>query len=231
MPHSHETYEKAIQEDFPCRPLPEGSVLRKLGKDLTHLASRKKLLPVWGRDKEIHHLIEILGRKTKPNPIILGEAGVGKTALVEKLAQEIVEHPDGLPIWIRGSKIVEISYVAIASQGSSTWDEYLRNVRKAFEEAAAKPIILFIDEIHQLWAFPISISYIKPMLARGDVRIIGATTRQEYHRFLETESALMRRFYPVYLDEPSKEEIVCILQTLLPVYQQDYRLTCEDTNC
>ncbi|RMG67312.1 MAG: ATP-dependent Clp protease ATP-binding subunit [Calditrichaeota bacterium] len=221
--------EKEPTKATPTLRLPRSSILRNLGRDLTLLASKNKLLPVWGREKEVNQLIEILGRRTKPNPILLGEAGVGKTSLVEKLAQKIVQEPDQLPPWIAHSKIVEISYIAIATQKSSgSWDDYLRNVRQAFEEAARYGVILFIDEIHQLWAFPISFSHVKPMLARGAVRIIGATTPSEFHRFLETEAALARRFYPVFLSEPGREEVVKILHSLIPVYRKYYQLECPE---
>lgn len=226
MSISRIAYERAWLENFPVKPLTEG-LLAKLGRDLTVLAHANKLGPVWGREVEMQQMIEVLGRRTKPNPIILGEAGVGKTTLVEKLAQEIIQHAANLPYWVRGCKIVEISYVAIAGQSSQNWSEYLQNVRRAFEEATNKPIILFIDEIHQLWAFPISFAHVKPLIARGDVRIIGATTLAEYHKYLESDSALDRRFFPIHLEEPKLSEIPEMLKTLLPVYKRHYHVSCD----
>lgn len=224
-----EIAEKYLKEDFPGTPL-ESGILARMGRDLTVLAKKGKLPPIHGFTREVGQLTEILGRKTNPNPIVLGEAGVGKTTLVEKLAQTIIEQGTKLPHWLRSSKIVEISYVTLASATSTNWSEYLENIRRAFEEAKDKPIILFIDEIHQLWAFPISFSQVKPLISRGDVRIIGATTLSEYHRFLETESALNRRFFPVYLEEPDRAKIIEILHELAPFYEVEYGVPYDETS-
>lgn len=213
-----------FDEGFPYFPL-ESGMLARLGRDLTSLAKTNKLPPVYGFDTEVQQLIEILGRRTSPNPIVLGEAGVGKTALVQKLAQVIIEQGQNLPYWINCVKIIEVSYVSISSAASGSWSEYLDNVTKSFKEAAEKPIILFIDEIHQLFAFPISFSHVKPLIARGDVRIIGATTLMEYHRNLETDSALNRRFCPIHLDEPDAERVFNILCELAPHYEKDYQIS------
>jgi len=224
-----ELSQKYLDEGFPYYPL-EGGLLARMGRDLTSLAKLNKLPPIHGFDVEIQQIIEVLGRSTSANPIILGEAGVGKTALVEKLAQVIVENEKNLPFWINCVKIIEISYVALSATPTGNWGEYLERVKASFNEAAEKPIILFIDEIHQLFAFPVSFSHVKPMISRGDVRIIGATTLMEYHRYLETDRALNRRFSPIHIEEPNAERIFNILKELAPHYAADYHIAWDENS-
>lgn len=213
---------KYIEQGFPTTPLESTQILAKIGRDLTMLASKRKLPSIVGFEKEIGKLNEILIRSRRPNPIILGEAGVGKTALVEKMAQVIVNDSANLHYRVACSKIVEVSYVALTGVQSNSWSEYIHNITTAFNEAKRKPIIMFIDEIHQIWAFPISFSHIKPMIERGEVRIIGATTLLEYHRFLETDTALSRRFEPVYISEPDKRRVISILRNASGKISREY---------
>jgi len=219
-----ESAKRYREENFPIQPLEEG-LLARIGRDLTYMAHQGKLRPVYGFDDEIRQIIEILGKKTSPNVLILGEPGVGKTALVEKLAKIIACGPNQLPYWISCCKVIEVSYFAIAGTMASNWHEYLKSIVGAFNEASLLPIILFIDEIHQLWAFPISMSHVKPKIMRGDVRIIGATTVKEYHKFLESDRALCRRFAAVYLREPERERVFRILKTLSRYYQKEYSVS------
>ncbi len=209
------------------------SVLDKYGIDLTEQAKEGKLDPVAGRDKEIDRVVHILLRRTKNNPIIIGEAGVGKTAIIEGLAQEIVK--GSAPKDLLNRRIVQLDVASLVA-GASHRGEFEERLRSVIQETmlAAGKIILFIDEIHILMgaggegdAMNAS-NIIKPHLARGQLQIIGATTTSEYRKNFEKDKAFERRFQPVLAEEPSEEHAVEMLKVLKPKYEQFHKVTIDD---
>lgn len=198
-------------------------ILNELGNDLTISAKNGKLDPVIGRDKEIKRVIEILSRRTKNNPVLVGEAGVGKTAIVEGLARLIVS--GDIPNNLKNKKIISLD-MATTVAGTKYRGEFEERVRKIIKELEENDdIILFIDEIHTIVGAggaegAIDASNIfKPALARGKIRCIGATTIDEYKKFIETDSALERRFQKVSIDIPNKATVKDILLNLKPIYE------------
>ena len=183
------------------------NVLEKYGSDLTQLARSGKLDPVIGRDTEIRDVIRILSRKTKNNPVLIGEPGVGKTAIVEGLAQRIVrgDVPEGL----RDRMVFSLDMTALMAGASyrGQFEERLKAVLKKIRESEGK-IILFIDEIHTIVGAGKTEgssdagNMLKPMLARGELHCVGATTLDEYRKYMEKDAALERRFQPVLVDAP-----------------------------
>ena len=201
--------------------------LRAIGKytrSLTKLASEDKLDPVVGRDEEIGRIIQILSRRTKNNPILIGEAGTGKTAVVEGLAQRIAK--GDIPEFLRDKELVslDLGLLIAGTKYRGEVEERLNSIMKEIERAEGK-IILFIDEIHTIvgagaaeGAMDAS-NMLKPALARGELRAIGATTIKEYQKYIEKDPALSRRFQPVFVNEPSVEDAVAILRGLKEKYE------------
>ncbi len=207
--------------------------LERYSRELTRLAAEGKLDPVIGRDDEILRVIQILSRRTKNNPVLIGEAGVGKTAIVEGLAQKIVNND--VPEILMGKRVIELDLAAMVA-GSRFRGEFEERLKAAIEEVqrAHGEIILFIDEIHQVvgagaaqGALDAS-NMMKPALARGELQTIGATTLDEYRQYIEKDSALERRFAPVFVEEPSIEETIEMLRGLKARYEAHHNVTFTD---
>ena len=208
--------------------------LQKYSTDLTELAERGKLDPVIGREKEIRRVIQILTRRTKNNPVIIGEAGVGKTAIAQGLAQRIIA--GDVPDSVKGRKVISLDMGSMVA-GSKFRGEFEERLKAVMDEIrkAEGEIILFIDEIHQVvgagaaeGAIDAS-TMLKPALARGELQCVGATTLDEYRRYIEKNAALERRFQPVYVDEPSVEDTIEILRGLKPRYEAHHKITIADS--
>jgi len=207
--------------------------LEKYSRDLTTMAKAGKLDPVIGRDKEILRLIQILSRRTKNNPVLIGEAGVGKTAIVEGLAQKIATND--VPEILTGKRVISLDLGAMIA-GSRFRGEFEERLKAAIEEVQRSEgdIILFIDELHTVvgagaaqGAMDAS-NMLKPALARGELQCIGATTLDEYRKHIEKDAALERRFAPVYVDEPSVEETIQMLHGLRDRYEAHHKVTFSD---
>ena len=208
-------------------------VLEKYSRDLTQLAKEGRLDPVIGRDEEILRVIQVLSRRTKNNPVLIGEAGVGKTAIVEGLAQKIAD--DDVPEILMGKRVVSLDLAAMVA-GSRLRGEFEERLKAAIEEIqrAEGEIILFIDEVHNVvgaGAASGSIdasSMMKPALARGELQCVGATTLNDYRKYIERDSALERRFSPVYVEEPTVEETIEMLKGLRDRYEAHHKVTFAD---
>ena len=206
--------------------------LDEYSRDLTKLAAEGKLDPVIGREKEIQRVIQILSRRTKNNPCLIGEPGVGKTAVTEGLAQMIASGV--VPETIKGKRVVimDLSGMVAGSKYRGEFEERIKNVLKEVSEAG--DVLLFIDEIHTIigaggaeGALDAS-NIMKPSLARGEIQLIGATTIDEYRKYIEKDPALERRFQPVTVDEPTEEEAMEILKGLRPKYEEHHKVTITD---
>ena len=208
--------------------------LEKYGHDLTELARQGKLDPVIGRENEIKRVTQILSRRTKNNPVIIGDAGVGKTAIAEGLAQKIAA--EDVPDSLKGKKVVALDMGALVA-GSKFRGEFEERLKAVLDEVrqAAGEVIMFIDELHTVvgagaaeGAIDAS-NMLKPVLARGEMQCIGATTLDEYRKHVEKDKALERRFQPVYLDEPSVEATIEMLRGLRPRYEAHHKIKIEDS--
>jgi ATP-dependent Clp protease ATP-binding subunit ClpC len=207
--------------------------LQKYGRDLTQFAREGKLDPVIGRDEEIKRVMQILTRRTKNNPVIVGEAGVGKTAIAEGLAQKIAA--DDVPDSLKGRKVIALDMGALVagSKFRGEFEERLKAVMDEVRESRGE-VVLFIDEIHTVvgaGAAEGSIdasNMLKPALAHGELQCIGATTLDEYRKHIEKDKALERRFQPVYLNEPGLEDTIEILRGLRPRYEAHHKIKITD---
>ncbi len=208
-------------------------VLEKYSRDLTKLAREGKLDPVIGRDTEILRLVQILSRRTKNNPVLIGEAGVGKTAIVEGLAQKIIEND--VPEVLGGKQVVSLDLGSMVA-GSRFRGEFEERLKSAIDEVQKSDgeIILMIDELHTVvgagaasGALDAS-NMLKPALARGELQCIGATTLDEYHKYIEKDSALERRFAPIYVEEPNVEDTIKMLHGLRDRYEAHHKVRFSD---
>jgi len=215
---------------------PEGSyqALEKYGRDLTALAEAGKLDPVIGRDEEIRRVIQVLSRRTKNNPVLIGEPGVGKTAIVEGLAQRIVagDVPEGL----KGKRVwaLDVGALLAGAKYRGEFEERLKAVLAEISNAAGE-IVLFIDELHTIVGAGAAegavdaANMLKPMLARGELRAVGATTLDEYRKHIEKDAALERRFQPVFVGQPSVADTIAILRGLKEPYEAHHGVEIRDS--
>ncbi|MGA2475835.1 MAG: ATP-dependent chaperone ClpB [Terriglobia bacterium] len=208
--------------------------LERYARDLTELARRGKLDPVIGRDDEVRRVIQVLSRRTKNNPVLIGEPGVGKTAIVEGIAQRVVA--GDVPESLKSKRLVQLDLGALVagSKYRGEFEDRLKAVLKEIEESSGQ-VILFIDELHTLvgaGAAEGSIdasNMLKPALARGELRCIGATTLNEYKKYIEKDAALERRFQPVYVGQPSVEDTIAILRGLKERYEVHHGVRIKDS--
>jgi ATP-dependent Clp protease ATP-binding subunit ClpB len=223
---SHRVTDQSPEDKF--------QALEKYGRDLTDAAAAGKLDPVIGRDDEIRRVIQVLSRRTKNNPVLIGEPGVGKTAIAEGLAQRIVsgDVPDGL----RDRRVVALDVGALIAGAKyrGEFEDRLKAVLKEIADAEGT-VILFIDELHTIVGAGASegavdaANLLKPMLARGELRAVGATTLDEYRKHIEKDAALERRFQPVYVGEPSVQDTIAILRGLKERYQIHHKVRIQDS--
>ncbi len=217
-------------------PNPEDKyqALERFGRDLTELAERGKLDPVIGRDDEIRRVIQVLSRRTKNNPVLIGDPGVGKTAIVEGLAQRIVS--GDIPESLRDRRVVALDIGALiaGSKYRGEFEDRLKAVLKEVQDAHGQ-IILFLDELHTIVGAGAAegavdaANLLKPMLARGELRAVGATTLDEYRKHIEKDAALERRFQPIYVGEPSVDDTIAILRALMERNEVHQAERCQDS--
>ncbi len=208
-------------------------LLDRYARDLTALAAEGKLDPMVGREREVERMTRILVRKTKNNPVLVGEPGVGKTAVVEGLAQRI--HQGAVPEPLRGKRVLALDLAAMLA-GSKLRGEFEERLKGVMDEvkAQAGQLVLFIDEVHTVVGTGAAEgamdagNILKPALARGELRLIGATTRDEYRKHIEKDAALERRFQPVTVDEPTAEQARAILRGLKPAYELHHQVAIAD---
>jgi ATP-dependent Clp protease ATP-binding subunit ClpC len=249
---SAETIRRRIERFMPMRPKSTGStrrhasstpsrserrsssqdsVLEQVAVDLTEMASENQLDPVIGRQAEIERVIQILARRTKNNPALIGEPGVGKTAIVEGLAQRIIS--GGVPGPILGKRLIQLDVGSLVA-GTMYRGQFEERLKKILHELKDSNTIVFIDEVHMLVGAGSAGSSIdaanilKPALARGELQCIGATTLDEYRKHIESDAALERRFQPVMVDEPTQDQTIAILRGIKHAYEQHHNLQISD---
>ena len=206
--------------------------LSQFGTDLTQIARNGKLDPVIGRSNETDRIIEILSRRKKNNPCLIGEPGVGKTAIIEGLAQKIIN--GNIPEILKNKRVITLDMTSMVA-GAKYRGDFEERLKKCLNEVKnAKDIILFIDEIHTIVGAGAAegaidaANILKPLLARGEIQIVGATTFKEYRKYIEKDTALERRFQPVFIEEPSKEDTIKILQGLRDMYEAHHKVKITD---
>jgi ATP-dependent Clp protease ATP-binding subunit ClpC len=210
---------------------PKTPLVDQLATDLTSKAEEKKLDPVIGRQKEIERVIQILARRTKNNPALIGEPGVGKTAIVEGLAQRIID--GDVPAPLMNKRVLQLDVGSLVA-GTMYRGQFEERLKRIIDELKASGSILFIDEVHMLVGAGAAGSSVdaanilKPALSRGELQVIGATTLDEYRKHIESDAALERRFQPVQVDEPSEEETIQILKGIRGAYEEHHHLVISD---
>jgi ATP-dependent Clp protease ATP-binding subunit ClpC len=220
----------------PGKPVPAGAnpktpLVDQLASDLTSKAEDKKLDPVIGRQKEIERVIQILARRTKNNPALIGEPGVGKTAIVEGLAQRIID--GDVPAPLMNKRVLQLDVGSLVA-GTMYRGQFEERLKRIIDELKTSGSILFIDEVHMLVGAGAAGSSVdaanilKPALSRGELQVIGATTLEEYRKHIESDAALERRFQPVQVDEPSEEETIQILKGIRSAYEDHHHLVISD---
>ena len=224
----------AKRREIKKKPEPERSktpLIDQLAVDLTNLAEEGKLDPVIGRQMEIERVIQILARRTKNNPALIGEPGVGKTAIVEGLAQRIID--GDVPGPLLGKKLLQLDVGSLVA-GTMYRGQFEERLKRVIDELKASEAILFIDEVHMLvgagsaGSSVDAANILKPALSRGELQVIGATTLEEYRKHIESDAALERRFQPITVEEPSAEEAIQILRGIRPAYEEHHRLNISD---
>jgi ATP-dependent Clp protease ATP-binding subunit ClpC len=215
-----------------AKPTTRTPTLDQLGIDLTSAARSSKLDPVIGRDKEIQRVVQILSRRTKNNPVLIGEPGVGKTAIVEALAQRIIS--GDVPESLQGKRLVTLDMGSLVA-GTKYRGEFEERLKKIIEEIRGSgTCVLFIDEMHTMVGAGAAegavdaANILKPALARGEIQCIGATTLDDYRKYVERDPALERRFQPVHVEEPSTEDTISILKGIKARYEEHHHLTISD---
>ncbi len=210
---------------------PKTPLVDQLAVDLTSLAEEGKLDPVIGRQMEIERVIQILARRNKNNPALIGEPGVGKTAIVEGLAQRIIE--GDVPAPLLDKRVLQLDVGSLVA-GTMYRGQFEERLKRVIDELKSSGAILFIDEVHMLVGAGAAGSSVdaanilKPALSRGELQVIGATTLDEYRKHIESDAALERRFQPIVVDEPTVEETIEILRGIRPSYEEHHRLTISD---
>jgi ATP-dependent Clp protease ATP-binding subunit ClpC len=209
----------------------KSGLVDQLATDLTALAEEGKLDPVIGRQMEIERVIQILARRTKNNPALIGEPGVGKTAIVEGLAQRIIE--GDVPAPLLGKRVLQLDVGSLVA-GTMYRGQFEERLKRVIDELKASGAILFIDEVHMLvgagsaGSSVDAANILKPALSRGELQVIGATTLEEYRKHIESDAALERRFQPITVNEPSQDEAIQILHGIRPAYEEHHRLLISD---
>ena len=220
-----------LQPQRPNQPGQKTPLVDQLATDLTTKAEEKKLDPVIGRQMEIERVIQILARRTKNNPALIGEPGVGKTAIVEGLAQRIVE--GDVPAPLMNKRVLQLDVGSLVA-GTMYRGQFEERLKRVIDELKQSGAILFIDEVHMLVGAGAAGSSVdaanilKPALSRGELQVIGATTLDEYRKHIESDAALERRFQPIQVDEPSVEETIEILKGVRPMYEEHHHLVISD---
>jgi len=227
-------HDSTVEDAEPTPKKPSKTpLLDQFGRDLTELARKNQLDPVIGREMEIERVIQILSRRTKNNPALIGEPGVGKTAIAEGLAQQIIL--GNIPESLLNKRVLTLDMGALVA-GTKYRGEFEERLKKILDEIrSSREVVLFIDELHTLVGAGAAegaidaANILKPALARGEIQCIGATTLNEYRKYIEKDAALERRFQPVFVDQPTLEETIDILHGVKALYEKHHRVTITDT--